>query len=390
MHIRQNKMNYDVIISGGGLIGLITAIGLSSSSISVAVVEKNILPSETDDNRAFAISQGSKKILEQLGIWQFIDKDAEPILDICILENRSVHYNYKTVSDQPMGYVIDNSIIRNAINNNFLNKLNLYFPCSCKTISCHTGYVEIVLDNGKELVSPLLICAEGKHSRLSELFSVPMVKFNYTQHSIVCNVTHELHHENLAVERFFPNGPFAILPMKGGYSSGIVWTEKSEIVQMLMNLSREEFTEELEKRFGLYLGKISLEGKIKCYPLSFAFAKNLYKNRILFIGDAAHSIHPVAGQGLNLGIRDVDSAINHITMAHAKGVDIGSNYLLKQISRDRFFDNITMAAMTDGMNRIFSNKIFLLKAARNFGMMVVDNSSLLKKRFIKHAMGLTQ
>ncbi len=390
MHIRQNQMNYDVIISGGGLIGLITAIGLSSHSISVAVIEKNILPSEINDNRAFAIAQGSKKILEKFGIWQFMDKDAEPILDICVLDKSSVHYNYRTVSDQPMGYVIDNSIIRDAINDNFLNKLNLYFPCSYKTISCNTGYVEIILDNGQELVSPLLICAEGKHSRLPELFSVPMVKFNYTQHSIVCNVTHELHHENLAVERFLSNGPFAILPMKGGYRSGIVWTEKSEIVQMLMNLPREGFTIELEKKFGLYLGKINLEGEVKSYPLSFVFAKNLYKNRILFIGDAAHSIHPVAGQGLNLGIRDVDSTIHHITMAHAKGVDIGSNYLLKQISCDRFFDNITMAAMTDGMNRIFSNKIFLLKAARNLGMTLVDNSSVLKKRFIKHAMGLTQ
>jgi 2-octaprenyl-6-methoxyphenol hydroxylase len=390
MRIRENQMNYDVIISGGGLIGLMTAIGLSNSSISVAVIEKNILPFKTDDNRAFAISQGSKQILEKLGIWQFIDEYAEPILDICILDSSSVHYSYKTVSDQPMGYVIDNSIIRNAINNNFLDKLNLYFPCSCKTISSHAGYVEVVLDNHQELVSPLLICAEGKHSKLPELFSIPMIRFNYTQHSIVCSVTHELHHENLAVERFLPNGPFAILPMKGGYSSGVVWTEKSKIAQMLMNLSKQEFTVELEKRFGSYLGKISLESEVKSYPLSFVFAKSLYKNRILLIGDVAHSIHPVAGQGLNLGIRDVDSAINHITISHAKGVDIGSNYLLKQILRERFVDNVTMAAMTDGMNRIFSNRIFLLKTVRNLGMMVVENSNLLKKRFIKHAMGLTQ
>ncbi|OEY87072.1 2-octaprenyl-3-methyl-6-methoxy-1,4-benzoquinol hydroxylase [Wolbachia pipientis] len=384
-------MNYDVIISGGGLLGLITAIGLSHQSISVAVIEKNTLPRVTDDNRAFAIAQGSKQILERFGIWKFIHADAEPIFDICILDGNSpvsVHYNHKTVGSEPMGYVIDNSIIWSAINKCFLHKLNLYCPCSYKTISCDSGYVQVILDDSKKLISSLLICAEGKNSKLHELFSIPKVKFDYKQNSIVCNVTHELHHENLAVERFFPGGPFAILPMKGGYSSSIVWTEKSEISQMLMSLSPQEFIVELEKRFGSYLGTINLDSKIKSYPLNFAFAKNLYQNRVLLIGDTAHSIHPIAGQGLNLGIRDVDTAVRHIVTAKTTGIDIGSNYLLKKISRNQFCDNITMAAATDGLNRLFSNKIFCLKVLRNFGLMVVENSHSIKRRFIKHAMGL--
>lgn len=384
-------MNYDVIISGGGLLGLITAIGLSSHSVSVAVVEKNSLPRVISDNRAFAISQGAKRILEKLGIWEFIDSEAEPILDICILDGNSpitVHYDHKMVGKEPMGYVIDNATIWNAINNHFLSKLNLYSPHSYKTISCDSGYVKVILDNDQELISSALICAEGKHSKIPELFSIPTIKFNYEQSSIVYNVRHELHHQNLAVERFFSGGPFAILPMKGGYTSSIVWTEKDEIAEMLMNLSNEEFIVELEKRFGSYLGKINLEGKRRSYPLSFNFAKSLYKNRILLIGDAAHAIHPVAGQGLNLGIRDIESVIKHVANAKATGVDIGSNYLLKKISRDRCFDNLTMAAATDGLNRIFSNRMCSAKVLRSLGLMIIENSSSLKRRFILHAMGL--
>ncbi|WCR58394.1 2-octaprenyl-6-methoxyphenyl hydroxylase [Wolbachia endosymbiont of Ctenocephalides felis wCfeJ] len=384
-------MNYDVIISGGGLLGLITAIGLGNNSVSVAVIEKSSLPRVIDDNRAFAISQGSKKILEKLGIWRFIEGEAEPILDICILDGNSpitVHYDHKMVGEKPMGYVINNTTIWNAINNNFLHKLTIYSPHSYKTVACDAGYVEVILDNDQKLISSLLICAEGKNSKLPELLSMSVMKFDYKQSSIVFNVKHELYHQNLAVERFFPGGPFAILPMKGGYTSSIVWTEKSETSRMLMSLSAEEFVVELKKRFGSYLGEIKLEGERKSYPLSFAFAKKLHKSRVLLIGDAAHSIHPVAGQGLNLGIRDVESAIRQITAAKIAGIDVGSSYLLKKISRDRYCDNFTMALATDGLNRIFSNRIFCAKALRNLGLMAVENSDFLKKRFIRHAMGL--
>ncbi|MGL9733094.1 MAG: 2-octaprenyl-6-methoxyphenyl hydroxylase [Wolbachia sp.] len=384
-------MNYDVIISGGGLHGLITAISLSNNFVSVAVIEKNSLPRIIDDNRAFAISHGSKKILEKLGIWQFIESEAEPILDILILNENSpftVHYDHKMVSEEPMGYVINNTTIWNAINNNFLNKLNIYSPFSYKRIAYDEGFVKVTLEDNRQLISSLLICAEGKNSKISKLFSIPVIKFDYKQSSIVFNVEHELHHQNLALEWFFPGGPFAILPMKGGHTSSIIWTEKSKISKMLMNISEEGFIIELKKRFGSYLGKVKLDSERKSYPLNFAFAKKLHKDRILLIGDAAHSIHPVAGQGLNLGIRDIESVKKHITAAKASGINVGSSYLLKKISRDRCFDNFTMALTTDGLNRIFSNRIFCAKVLRNLGLMVVENSNFLKKHFIRHAMGL--
>ncbi|WFW29600.1 MAG: 2-octaprenyl-6-methoxyphenyl hydroxylase [Wolbachia endosymbiont of Menacanthus eurysternus] len=380
---------YDVIISGGGLLGLITAIGLNNNSVSVAVIEKNNLPNVIDDNRAFAISHIAKKILEKLEIWKFIKNKAEPILDICILDEYSpitVHYNYKMISKEPMGYVVNNTVIWNAINNNFLHKLNIYSSLSYKEITCNMGYVKLILDNNKQLISSLLICAEGKNSKLLKLLSIPIIKFDYKQSSIVFNIENELHHQNLAVERFFPGGPFAILPMKGGHTSSIIWTEKSEISKMLMSLSEKEFIIELKKRFSSYLGKIKLKSQRKSYPLSFAFAKKLYKERILLIGDAAHSIHPIAGQGLNLGIKDIESVIKHITSARIFGIDIGSKYLLKKISCDRYFDNFIMALITNGLNKIFSNKIYFAKIIRNLGLIVIENSNFLKKRFIKHAM----
>ncbi|MBV0899712.1 MAG: 2-octaprenyl-6-methoxyphenyl hydroxylase [Wolbachia endosymbiont of Fragariocoptes setiger] len=379
-------MYYDAIISGGGLLGLITAISLNN--LSVAVIEKNNIPHKKNDNRAFAISQGSKQILENLGIWQLIGEEAEPILDILILEGNSpinVHYDHKMVGEEPMGYVIDNATIWNAINKNFLDKLKIYSPHSYKTISNHSGYVEVILENGEKLISSLFICAEGKYSKIPELFSIPVLKFNYQQSSIVCNVEHKLHHENLAIERFFPSGPFAVLPMKGGYTSSIVWTEKTEIAEMLMNLSIKEFTIEMEKRF---MSEVILKNKRKFYPLSFSFVRNLYKNRILLIGDAARSIHPIAGQGFNLGIRDVESTARHIIDAKFTGVDIGSEFVLRKISRERGFDSVTMALATDGLNRIFSNKMLCFKVLRNLGLMIVENSSFLKNRLIRHAMGI--
>ncbi|WP_346268845.1 2-octaprenyl-6-methoxyphenyl hydroxylase [Wolbachia endosymbiont of Howardula sp.] len=385
-------MKYDVIISGGGLLGMITAIGLNKNNISVAVIEKNIVPRIlSDDNRALAISQGSKKILDQLGIWHFLAHAAEPILDISISDENNpftLHYHHKIVSEEPMGYVINNLAIWNAINHCLLNTIQLYSPNSYKSIQYADGYVEVILDNHSKLISSLMICAEGKNSKLQTLYDIPSMQFIYKQSSIVFTVNHILHHENIAIEHFLSGGPFAMLPMKGGYSSSIVWTEKSEIADMLMELSEELFILELKKRFDPCVGTLSLDGERQLYPLSFSFAKKLYHGRILLIGDAAHSIHPLAGQGLNLGIRDIESLLYRISDAKVYGIDIGSEYLLDQISRDRLCDNMIMALFTDGINRVFSNSTLCARVLRTFGLIAVENSEFLKKIFIQYGMGI--
>ncbi|GHM58509.1 MAG: 2-octaprenyl-3-methyl-6-methoxy-1,4-benzoquinol hydroxylase [Candidatus Mesenet longicola] len=386
-------MYYDVIISGGGLLGLITAIGLKRKSLSVALLEKNDISHPPKcDNRVFAISYNTKKLLENFGIWHFIESEAEPILDICILDENSpisLHYDHKIISKEPMGYVVKKSVLQRAVSNNLTSEIHLYSPTSYKSISCNFGCAEVVLDNGQELTSQLLICAEGRHSKLRELFFLSAIKFQYKQSSIVCNVEHEKHHQCLAVERFFPGCPFAILPMKGGYKSSIVWTEKSDIISMLMNLSNDEFIIELKKRFGSYLGDIKLENDRVSYPLFFLFSKALYKKRIVLIGDVAHSIHPIAGQGLNLGIKDVESIVANISTAREQGIDVGSKYVLEKYSSDRYFDNCTMAVITDGLNRLFSNRNLCTKVFRNTGLLAVENFTPFKKFFISHAMGMS-
>lgn len=386
-------MYYDVIILGGGLLGSITAIGLKRKSLSVALLEKNDISHPPKcDNRVFAISYNTKKLFEDFGMWHLIESAAEPILDICILEEDSpisVHYDHKIVSKEPMGYVVEKSVMQSAINSNLIGDIDIYSPASYKSISCDFGCAEVILDNDQELISQLLVCAEGRNSKLRELFSLPTIKFQYKQSSIVCNVEHEKHHQCLAVERFFPGGPFAILPMKGGYQSSIVWTEKSDIISMLMSLSNDEFTVELKKRFGSYLGDIKLKNDKVSYPLFFLFSKHLYKKRVVFIGDAAHSIHPIAGQGLNLGIKDVESIVKNISAAKDRGIDIGSKYILEKYSFDRYFDNCTMAAITDGLNRLFSNRTLCTKVLRNIGLLAIGNLIPFKKFFISHAMGIS-
>ncbi|WP_339046195.1 2-octaprenyl-6-methoxyphenyl hydroxylase [Candidatus Mesenet endosymbiont of Agriotes lineatus] len=386
-------MYYDVIISGGGLLGSITAIGLKRKFLSVALLEKNdIFHPPKSDNRVFAISYNTKRLLEDFGIWHFIESEAGPILDICILDENSpisVHYDHKVVSKEPMGYVVEKSVVQRAISNNLTSEIHVYSPTSCKSISCDFGCVEVVLNNGQELTSQLLICAEGRHSKLRELFFLPAIKLQYKQSSIVCNVEHEKYHQCLAVERFFSSGPFAVLPMKGGYKSSIVWTEKSDIVSMLMQLSNNEFIVELKKRFGSYLGDIKLENARVSYPLFFLFSKDLYQKRIVLIGDAAHSIHPIAGQGLNLGIKDVESIVANISTAREQGIDVGSRYVLEKYSSDRYFDNCTMAAITDGLNRLFSNRNLCTKVLRNIGLLAIENFTPFKKFFISNAMGIS-
>lgn len=385
-------MHYDIIISGGGLLGSITAIGLKRKSLSVALLEKNDISHPLKhDNRVFAISYNTRKLFEDFGIWHFIESEAEPILDICILDDGSpisVHYDHKIVSKEPMGYIVEKSVMQKAISNNLTGEIDIYAPASYKSVSCDFGYAEVILENGQELTSQLLICAEGKHSKLRELFSPSIIKFQYKQSSIVCNVEHEKHHQCLAVERFFPGGPFAILPMKGGYKSSIVWTEKSNIISMLMSLPDDEFVIELKKRFSSYLGDIKLNSDRISYPLFFLFSKDLFKKRVAFIGDAAHSIHPIAGQGLNLGIKDVKSIVTNISVAKEQGIDIGSRYVLEKYSFDRYFDNCTMAGITDGLNRMFLNRNLCIKVLRSIGLLAVEHSISLKKFFISHAMGI--
>ncbi|UOD98793.1 FAD-dependent monooxygenase [Ehrlichia ruminantium] len=380
---------YDVVILGAGINGIITSIALHQLSLSVALIDKNEILLSIPNDRVFALSKKSQEILDKFNIWDNIKKFC-PILDILIKDGNSstfAHFGHNQVSDNPMGYTVETEFLCKALKKH-LKKIDLYSQCTYKSLDITYDLVNIELINNTKLSTPLLICAEGKHSNLKKILNIPYISYDYSQSCIVCNVTHTNNHNNIAVEHFFPGGPFAILPMYGQYKSSIVWTNKTYISNMLMKLSKNDFMLELEKKCKPYLGNIKLDSNIMCFPLHLVFTKHLYKNRVALIGDAAHAIHPIAGQGLNLGIRDIDKLVSNIKSAKQYGIDIGSNYVLKNFSYDRYFDNFSMALFTTCINGIFSTKNCITKSIRFAGLSLVQNSKTIKNMMIKHAMGI--
>ncbi|ABD44863.1 ubiquinone biosynthesis hydroxylase, UbiH/UbiF/VisC/COQ6 family protein [Ehrlichia chaffeensis str. Heartland] len=385
----NNSKYYDVVISGAGINGMITAIALSQLSISTALIDKNKILLSIPKDRVFALSRRSQEILDKFNIWNNI-KEHCPILDILIKDEDSsifTHYDHKSISDNPMGYIVESKFLCDAFKKH-IKKINLYSECTYKSVNITNDLVRIELTDNTILLTSLLISAEGKNSTLRQIFDIPSINHDYSQSSIICNIKHTNHHNNLAIEHFFHGGPFAILPMYDGYRSSVVWTNKTQISEMLMKLKKQDFMAELEKKCAPYVNDIKLDSEIKCFPLHLMFAKHLYKNRFALIGDAAHSIHPIAGQGLNLGIRDIDKLVNHIKSAKQYGIDIGSNYVLKNFSYDRYFDNSSMAILTTLIDGIFTKKSCTAKIARRFGLFIVQNSKSIKNYMIKHAMGI--
>ncbi|QLL66335.1 2-octaprenyl-3-methyl-6-methoxy-1,4-benzoquinol hydroxylase [Anaplasma phagocytophilum str. Norway variant1] len=380
---------YDVVILGGGINGVLCAIGLSHKDISVLVVEERDAILDGNQGRVYAFSKRSKEILENFSVWNDGIRSS-PIDHIMIYDGNScssVHYDRVLVDNQPMGYVVEASEIAKFMH----QKLNfdVITSSSCKLFTVKDGFAEIYLSCGKKIYTKLIVCAEGKNSRFRNSLSLKTINYAFGQGFIVCNINHEKHHRNTAIEHFCINGPFAILPMYGGYSSSIVWTEKYEMAQLIQNLPIEEFTKLLQEKCSDFLGKIEVTSKINCYKTSMSLLKKIFINRAIIIGDAAHAIHPVAGQGLNLGIRDVGILVEIIEKYHKLGSDIGQRFILQEIDNRRLLDNVSMSFVCTGINSIFSNDSAILKVARRAAMSVVEMSPTLKKILMSHAMGIS-
>ncbi|WP_081264120.1 FAD-dependent monooxygenase [Anaplasma phagocytophilum] len=380
---------YDVVILGGGINGVLCAIGLSHKDISVLVVEERDAILDGNQGRVYAFSKRSKEILENFSVWNDGIRSS-PIDHIMIYDGNScssVHYDRVLVDDQPMGYVVEASEIAKFMH----QKLNfdVITSSSCKLFTVKDGFAEIYLSCGKKIYTKLVVCAEGKNSRFRNSLSLKTINYAFGQGFIVCNINHEKHHRNTAIEHFCTNGPSAILPMYGGYSSSIVWTEKYEMAQLIQNLPIEEFTKLLQEKFSDFLGKIEVNSKINCYKTSMSLLKKIFINRAIIIGDAAHAIHPIAGQGLNLGMRDVGVLVEIIEKYHKLGSDIGQKFILQEIDNRRLLDNVSMSFVCTGINSIFSNDSAILKVARRAAMSVVEMSPTLKKILMSHAMGIS-
>ena len=391
-------MNTDILIAGGGLVGGTLACALAMAGFSVVVVDRQDPHDGLDaafDGRASAIALSSKHVLDQLGLWPSIAGETQAIRDIRVTDGASplfLHYDHDDIGAEAFGYMVENRSIRKALfrrTADLANRANLSVcaPRRIDTLERSPGGVRAILDDGAAIAARLIIGAEGRASPTREHARISLTGWSYRQTGIVCTVAHEYPHDGIAHEHFLPAGPFAILPLSGNRAS-IVWTEREDLADAIMALDEEAFLSELKSRFGDFLGEIRVTGRRWAYPLALQFAARATDERLALAGDAAHGMHPIAGQGLNMGLRDVAALAEVLTDGRRLGADPGDALVLEKYERWRRFDNTLMLAMTDGLNRLFSNNVMPLRVARDLGLAAVNKMPPLKKLFMRHAMGV--
>ncbi len=379
------------IIIGANLTGLSTALALSSLNCSSILVDKrNLSIPCKKDGRAIALSYGSKQILEEIAVWKELSPYAGPINEIRVTEQYSplfLHFD----NNDTLGYLVESDNIQKVMYSIASKDPNI-------TILDNTTYElidndhdqAIVKINEEEYITPLLIAADGKFSNLRKLCNIKHFSHDYNQKAIVCKVQHEKSHNNIAQEIFLPHGPFAILPLRNQNQSGIVWTETHQTADALMDMKKDKFNYFLREKFTDYLGKVELIGEAISYPLILILAERYYHNRVMLIGDSAHSVHPIAGQGFNLAMRDIASLIKLYSKYENLGLDFGCYQSLEEYQSLRMKDNISMAAITDGLNKLFSNDNSSISMLRKIGLSAVNQIPPLKKFFMEYAMAKKQ
>jgi 2-octaprenyl-6-methoxyphenol hydroxylase len=391
----------DVLIVGSGLVGSCLAIALSGVGFKVILVdqvEPLVQAGNEFDGRASAIAATPQKMLAEIGIWRHLKNNFMPIKDIRVADGGSsffLHYSHEDVLCEALGFMVENRHFRQACMTKIASDKNATFmaPCKIQQLSRAAGGVHAVLSNGSQVEAGLVVGADGRGSKIREIAEIKCTKRSYPQTAIVLTVDHVLSHNNVAHEHFLPAGPFAILPLRGERGkknrSSIVWTEKSELAQTILKLPQADFDKEFKCRFGEHLGDSTFVGPRGAYPLSFQYVETRISERLALIGDAAYGIHPIAGQGLNLGLRDVAALAEVLTDARRLGLDIGSVTLLEKYQKWRRFDSSVMLAMTDGLNRLFSNDIRPIKLVRDLGLAAINKLDPVKRVFMQHAMGST-
>jgi len=395
------RKKYDVIVIGAGLIGMLFARTIATLGLRVAIIDKKSseeIVHLADNGKNIALSFSSIRFLNFLKIWHALDKFAQPIADIRVLEQQSsilLNFASSDFYDHPFGYMVENcNLIRIAFDHlKKSKKVDLLLKNELQDIALgDSPYVQ--LSSGKKLYSSIIVAADGKNSQARELANIKVRNCDYKQIAIVSNILHTKPHNGIAVEKFFPSGPLAVLPLKSNrgkkFCSSIVWVEKSESKNFFQNLNNDSFNDLLQDKIGSQFGHIKSYGSRFLYQLKLSVADRYVLSKLVLIGDAAHTIHPIAGQGLNLGLRDVAALSETFADALKLGLDIGNDQMLRDYENSRNSDAQSMILFTDGMNRLFSNRSMVLKSLRNFGLDLVDQFSILKKFFVKRAVSVSE
>jgi 2-octaprenyl-6-methoxyphenol hydroxylase len=390
----SDNIQTDVSIIGGSLTGLTAAIGIAELGLDVTVVD--IIPIKDQvkpsfDGRSSAIAFASCEMLKALDIWKHLEERTQPILDIRVSDGPSLmhlHFDNESLGEGPLGNMIENRHIREALAKRVeeFDNITILAPEHVKTIKRSKSSATLTLKSGKTITSRLLLGIDGRKSIARTDADLSTSNFSYGQVGIVCSIEHEHSHCGIAHERFLPAGPFAILPLTGNRSS-LVWTEKEHLRDTIMNLSDRAFEAEVQRRVGDFLGEVKIIGGRWAYPLTLQYTDTYVSERMALLGDAAHAIHPIAGQGLNMGLRDVAAFVEIIADSLHVGLDIGSEQTLAKYQEWRRFDNSSLIGVTDILNRLFSNDISPIKTARDIGLSVVDKIPPLKNFFMSHARG---
>lgn len=393
----MSEQAYDVLIVGGGPVGLTLALALvqSARGIKVGLVDRRPL-AVPRDARASAIAAGVRRVFEALGVWPKMAVAAQAITTMRITDSGQgdisrplfLTFDGDIAPGEAFAHMVPNSISGQALLDAVADQIAVIAPATIVGYQVQAGAARLSLDDGRVLTAPLLVAADGGQSALRGMAGIGVIAQDYGQTGLVTTIGHELPHDGVAYEHFRPAGPFASLPLPGNRSS-LVWTERSEAAPRFLAMEPADLASEIEAVMGSTLGAVTVEEMLMGFPLRLQIARDFVAPRLALVGDAAHVVHPIAGQGLNLGLKDVAALAEVVVEAIRLGLDHGSDDVLGRYQAWRRLDTASMAVMTDGLNRLFSNDVAPVRALRDFGLGLVDRAGPIKSALIRTASGVS-
>ena len=394
------KRKFDIIVVGAGINGKVMSLAAAHQGFSVGLIDQKKIVEDTlqkFDGRAYAIAFSSVQMLKNLDLWDKICETAQPVQNIKVshgtLEggpfSSNITFKNADIEESPMAQMVEDRYLRQCLSSE-IKKNNLVEVIDQKQVVQIIDYNEkkqLILSDSSKIQASLVVASDGIASPISKIMGIRKTGWKYKQSGLVCAVQHEYCSKNTAYQHFLPEGPLAILPLQNNIAS-IVWTENIQNASTISKMTDDEYLRALHKRFGDFLGQLKLTGKRSSFPLSLSIAEKYVTNNFAVIGDAAHGFHPIAGQGLNAGLRDIAALVDVITSARDRGENFSSLNVLNRYQEWRRFDNQTLGFATDNFNKIFSSYNPLLSSVRNLSMKIIEKSDYGKRAFMKQAAGL--